>query len=111
MPCAEYGYAGWPSVSLPCHGAVCFRAPGGARGAPGHRARGRPLRRELALRREAVEQVKPELNRELFLFFLSLSSGCWCVTSEREKVSNAKNDDETNADDDEKQRCFEFVDK
>ena len=45
------------------------------------------------------------------LFFLSLSSGCWCVTSEREKVSNAKNDDETNADDDEKQRCFEFVDK
>jgi hypothetical protein len=64
-----------------------------------------------AQKRHEMCEKKKKKNRTKNLFFLSLSSGCWCVTSERERVSNTKNDDETNADDDEKQRCFEFVDK
>ena len=62
-------------------------------------------------RHEMCEKKKKKKIAQKICFFLSLSSGCWCVTSERERVSNTKNDDETNADDDEKQRCFEFVDK
>ena len=56
---------------------------------------------------EKDKNCEKKKNRTNLFFFVSLV--CVVVTSERDIIQNTKND-ETNADDDEKQR-FEFVDK
>ena len=48
--------------------------------------------------------------REKFVFFCLSRLFVVVVTSERDIIQHTEND-ETNADDDEKQRNFEFVDK